>query len=225
MSLLLIHITKDWSIYSALLHYSKRPRCIEWYLNRWSCSLRYNSDALDALYELQRNIIPSISQYRTECNWKQQQNDYYLNTAIYSWHKRGVLHKKPQAIVIWNQGWAWDVNGRDKTETLASPAEMTLRTRHLNFETRRLQVSRLDRDVEMHIVFNAVVNKLTSWSRRYCHRVYACFMVYSGLVYLIAVIMYRLFLCYYSLLVLVDEKWPDQPPSGITHSLSSATVL
>ena len=31
-------------------------------------------------------------------------------------------------------------------------------------------------------------------------------MVYSGLVYLIAVILYRLFLCHYSLLVLVDEK-------------------
>jgi len=29
-------------------------------------------------------------------------------------------------------------------------------------ETRRLQVSRRDRDVEMHVVINAVVNKLTS---------------------------------------------------------------
>jgi len=29
---------------------------------------------------------------------------------------------------------------------------------------RRLQVSRRERDVEMHVVINAVVNKLVSWS-------------------------------------------------------------
>jgi len=63
------------------------------------------------------------------------------------------------------QGWARDVNGRDRDET----------------ETRRLQVSRRDRDVEMHVVINAVVNKLTYRPNccRYCHRVSACFMVYG----------------------------------------------
>jgi len=39
-----------------------------------------------------------------------------------------------------------------ETETLASPAET---------RPRRLQVSRRDRDVEIHVVINAVVNKLT----------------------------------------------------------------
>jgi len=67
-------------------------------------------------------------------------------------------------------------------------------------ETRRLQVSRRDRDVEMHIVINAVVNKLTyaqllsllSW----CIPDFSVFNSSD----------YRLFLCHYSLLVLVDEK-------------------
>ena len=65
------------------------------------------------------------------------------------------------------QGWARDVNGRDETETLASRDRdetetfgLTSRDETFKFrdetETRRLQVSRRDRDVEMHVVFNAV---------------------------------------------------------------------
>jgi len=51
--------------------------------------------------------------------------------------RRAVLGAPPVAR---RQGWARDVNGRDRDET----------------ETRRVQVSRRDRDVEMHVVFNAV---------------------------------------------------------------------
>jgi len=48
-------------------------------------------------------------------------------------------------------GWARDVSGRDRDVGLTSQDET---------ETRRLQVSRRDRDVKMHVVINAVVNKL-----------------------------------------------------------------
>jgi len=45
------------------------------------------------------------------------------------------------------QGWARDINGQDRDETFKFRDET---------ETRRLQVSRHDRDVEMHVLFNAV---------------------------------------------------------------------
>jgi len=51
-----------------------------------------------------------------------------------------------------SQAWAQDVTGRDRDVGLTSRDET---------ETRRLQVSRRDRDVEMRVVINAVVNKLT----------------------------------------------------------------
>jgi len=71
---------------------------------------------------------------------------------------------------VFYQGWARDVNGRDRDEIemLASrdrDVGLTSRDETLKFrdetETKRLQVSRHDRDVEMHVVINAVVNKLT----------------------------------------------------------------
>jgi len=76
----------------SLLHYSKPElHSSSNYLNKWSCSLRYNSDALDTLYELQRhNIIPSTSllhMVNRECNWQQQQNDYLIGNT-YNWHTR-----------------------------------------------------------------------------------------------------------------------------------------
>jgi len=46
------------------------------------------------------------------------------------------------------QGWARDVNGRDRDEMFKFRDDT---------ETRRLQVSRRDRNVEMHVVFNAVL--------------------------------------------------------------------
>ena len=50
-----------------------------------------------------------------------------------------------------SQGWARDVNDRDETETLAfRDRDETFRFRD-ETETRHLQVSRRDRDVEVHI--------------------------------------------------------------------------
>jgi len=53
----------------------------------------------------------------------------------------------------------WPRPRRDRDVGLTSRDE-TLKFRD-ETETRRLQVSRRDRDVEMHVVINAVVNKLT----------------------------------------------------------------
>ena len=49
--------------------------------------------------------------------------------------------------------------GRDRDVSLTSRDQM-LKFRD-ETDTRRLQVSRRDGDVEMHVVINAVVNKLT----------------------------------------------------------------
>ena len=74
-------------------------------------------------------------------------------------------------------------------------------------ETRGLQVSRRDRDVEIHVVINAVVNKLTySILSLLLTRVRLFHRVFWTFVYLIALIVYRQFLCHYSLLVLEDGK-------------------
>ena len=48
-------------------------------------------------------------------------------------------------------------------------------------ETRRLQVSRRDRDVEMHVVFNAVQVNVGLTTVATVTAVSACFRVYSGL--------------------------------------------
>jgi len=75
-------------------------------------------------------------------------------------------------------------------------------------ETRCLQVSRRDWDVEMHVVFNAVqvnVGLTTVATVTACPLVLGCIPDFC-VAYLIAMIAYRQFLCYYSLLILEDEK-------------------
>ena len=67
------------------------------------------------------------------------------------------VHSLWTRVVFTKQGWARDVNGRDRdeTETLAFRDRDETETFGLNSrdetETRRLQVSRRYRDVEVHV--------------------------------------------------------------------------
>ena len=76
----------------------------------------------------------------------------------------GHLSTTKDSVVMSAQGWARDVNGRDRdetetlafrdwdeTETFGLTSRDETETRRSNFETRRLQVSRRDRDVEVHV--------------------------------------------------------------------------
>ena len=93
------------------------------------------------------------------------------------------------------QGWAREVNDRDRDET----------------ETRRLQVSRRDRGVEMHVVFNAVqvnVGLTTAATVTACPPVLGCipdFCVFNS-----NDCVQTVFMPLYSLLVLEDETRTHQ---------------